>query len=317
MELTASPICRFCGGGPLVFRFCFCPPEQNQTFKADFNLHSCQECGTFQVNPHLGSLEIKSFFSDPGRFEKGLDPEKCLVDPYQRAESRRREYLSYASAMIPFLPKGGVVLDVGAGLGLMLSLFPEKYEPWAVEPNPIAVDFLKKKGFNVFSVWAEDLSPPQQPLAALVMNQSLDHLLRADLFLAKALNWIAPGGLVLLGGLINPLSLAARIYGPKYRLWHPFHQIYPPFKAVELILNRYGFEILTIWKPYFKTSFGSPLRLARDALSLGLYALGRHPRSVWSPTWPGNTVTYLARKTVCFQPLKLPKQTIDSLNTPC
>jgi SAM-dependent methyltransferase len=303
MELTA--VCRWCGQGPLKDEFTFTTPAPvPQLGQGPFCLQSCQNCGAWQVNPHPGQQASKRFFVSPDRWLTGLDPENHPVNPFMRAEARLTEYSHYARAIKPLMPENGAILDVGAGTGLMLSLFDTHHPRLAIEPNPLAAQAAADRGLTVLRQWAEDLQAPSVPLAALFLNQTLDHLPRPDLFLFQALSWLAPGGLVLLGGLINPRCLTARVFGPNFRLFHPHHQVYPTPASVLKVLEPLGFELVTNWRPYFQTPYGSFLKMCSASVSMA-HKLIKRSSAGPSPAFPGNTVTYLFRKTVLYQTLKV------------
>jgi SAM-dependent methyltransferase len=272
--------------------------------KEPFIIESCESCGSFQVNPHPSEETAKKFFLRPDLYLPGPDPDGNIIDPLQRAEKKLREYQGYVSTILPFLPEGGTILDVGAGTGLMLSLFPDRYQRIAIEPNPIAAQKARERGLDVLEIWAENLDPPKTPLVLLVFNQSLDHFVRPDYVLGRTLNWLAPGGLVLLTGLINPKSLAARITGPNYRLYHPFHQVYPIREAVLDKLSSHGLETLGIWRPYLNTPYGSLMKLFKGAFVLSKALLLKNREGIPSPPWPGNTLSYLAQKRLATSPIK-------------
>ncbi|MDR1608001.1 MAG: class I SAM-dependent methyltransferase [Deltaproteobacteria bacterium] len=314
VELTLTPVCRLCGQGSLRSRLLFRAPASY--LSGEFGLSSCDRCGAWQVNPYPGPKLCQSYFSRPDLWAERLDPDHKPISPLQRAEDREKEYRLYAQALTPLLPERGLALDVGAGTGLMLSLLPDSLPKLAVEPNLVAAEVARQRGLEVMREWAENLHFPVSSARALILNQTLDHLARPDLFLAKALNWLAPGGLLLISGLINPHSLAARVYGPGHRLWSPFHQIYPPLSAMSKVLAAYGLEIVRVWRPYFQTPFGSPLTLAKDSLRL-LGALFYRPKGAVSPPWPGNSISLLARKNLLLKTLSAPSpQTapLESLN---
>jgi SAM-dependent methyltransferase len=307
VQLTYTPVCRFCGKGPLNFQFTFeTPREQTRNLEGTaFIMSACASCGTFQVNPHPDMALAREFFSLPELYLEGVGPDGQRTDPLKAAEARLREYQGYANAAIPLLPeKGGVILDIGAGTGLMLSLLPDKYKRVAVEPNLVLAQRARDKGLTVISDWAENIRQPDGPLVMLIFNQSLDHLVRPDVVLGKTLNWLEPGGLVLMTGLINPQSLAARITGPFFRLWHPYHQICPPREAVANKLQSFGFELLGIYRPYFETPFGSLPSLMKGALVLAKAWLLKSKVGVQSPPWPGNVLSFIARKRLLFNKLK-------------
>jgi hypothetical protein len=188
----------------------------------------------------------------------------------------------------------------------MLSLLDVPNPKLAVEPNPMAARLAAGRGLEVIGEWAEDLGPPKSPLAAVILNQAIDHLPRPALFLLKAASWLAPGGLLLLGNLINPRSLAAMIYGPDHRLFHPFHQVYPTPAAVRHVLEPLGFELVSAWRPYLSTPYGSWPMLAKSTATLALKLLKLRSGGP-SPAYPGNTVTCLARKNLLFRSIKAPE----------
>jgi SAM-dependent methyltransferase len=278
-----------------------------------FFLHACQACGAWQLNPHPGPEASRRFFASHDRWLVGLDPDQRPVNPLERAEGRLSEYRQYAGTIMALLPETGAVMDVGAGTGLMLSLIDDGRTRLAVEPNAMASRAAAERGLTVIQEWAEALGPPERPLAALIMNQSLDHLPRPDLFLAQAVHWLAPGGLLLLGGLINPACLSARVHGPSFRLFHPFHQVYPTPAAVRRVLAPFGLELVAVWRPYFQTPHGSAGKFLRACGLMALRCLGLAHGGT-SGAFPGNTVSYLFRRKVLFHSLKIEAPATSSLS---
>ncbi|MDR1677991.1 MAG: class I SAM-dependent methyltransferase [Deltaproteobacteria bacterium] len=312
--MLLTPVCRWCGTGPLEPAISFeTPTPVPELGKGPFHLQSCRACGSWQLNPHPGPEASRRFFASPERWLVGIDPDRKTVNPMKRSESRREEYLQYAQAIKAFLPDSGPIFDVGAGTGLMLSLIDDDRTKVAVEPNIMAARAASARGLSVIQEWAESLSPPTKPLACLIMIQTLDHLPRPDLFLSQAVHWLAPGGLLLLGGLINPDCLTAKIYGPSFRLFHPYHQVYPTPSAVDRVLKPFGLELVSVWRPYFETTHGSVGNFLKACSCLTLKCLRlSHDRP--SMAFPGNTVTYLYRKKVLFHRLKATAPAASSLS---
>jgi SAM-dependent methyltransferase len=278
-----------------------------------FHLQICQACGSWQLNPHPGPEASKRFFSSLDRWLTGQDPDRKPVNPLERAERRIEEYRGYAKTITALLPDRGLIIDVGAGTGLMLSLIDDPRPKLAIEPNILAARAAADRGLTVVQEWAESLGAPPKPLACLIMNQSLDHLPRPDLFLSQAVHWLAPGGLLFLGGLINPNCLTARIYGPSFRLFHPFHQVYPPPAAVDRVLTPFGLELVCTWWPYFQTPYGSVGKFIKTCGRMALKCLRLSPDEP-SRAFPGNTVTYLYRKRILFRSLKVEEPATNSIS---
>ena len=274
-----------------------------------FRLARCGDCGAWQVQPPVPTAEVRRFFLEPRRWLPASDPDDRQVDPKARLSARRAEYQKYARRLAAGLMAGDRVMDVGAGGGLMLSLLPDSLKKVAVEPHPEAARAAAALGLDVRQTWAEELEFPPTHLDALIMNQTLDHLLDPGRFLARAAVWTRPGGFWLLTGLINPESALARLYGARHRLWHPLHQVYPPPGAAVKMLSAWGFEVVKWWRPYFGTPYGGLWPLLRhlpEVLAEVLAEVFGRPGQGPSPAWPGNVYSLLARKNVQALPLNEP-----------
>ena len=125
--------------------------------------------------------------------------------------------------------------------------------------------------------------------------QTLDHLAGPGAMLLKIRDWLAPGGLLLLSGLINIAGPAARLFGNRFRLLHPFHLVYFTPMVIRRILAALGFRILSLEYPYFNTPYFTLGSIARLAGGLSRPAgFGRGGSLPYSPAAYGSLMTVLA-----------------------
>jgi SAM-dependent methyltransferase len=111
-----------------------------------------------------------------------------------------------------------------------------------------------------------------QPFDWIVMWDTIEHLARPDLFVAKAARDLAPGGyLAFTTGDLG--SLNARLRGRRWRMIHPpTHMHYFSVATARRLLDANGFEVMHVSHPGVTRTVGSilyivlALRLGRPSL---------------------------------------------------
>ena len=98
---------------------------------------------------------------------------------------------------------------------------------------------------------------PPSSFEVVSFMQTLDHLDSPGRMLDKVRKWLAPGGLLFLSALINIESPMSLLFGPDFRLLHPFHVAYFTPQGIRRILRAKGFRVARLEYPWFRTPFFS------------------------------------------------------------
>ena len=170
--------------------------------------------------------------------------------------------------------EGGVVVDVGCGLGELLERFsPDRWRRYGIEVSEHAREICAAKGIDFHlpegDGWCD----------LVLLRGSLQHLDRPVETLALAHRWLRPGGWLVV--LATPNA-----GGPVYRLFQELPALDPPRNFVvfsdrvlrQCLLNL-GFRDVSFEYPYLGTPYASPVR---DHLRFALRLAGlKRPFAFW------------------------------------
>jgi SAM-dependent methyltransferase len=170
--------------------------------------------------------------------------------------------------------EAGSVVDIGCGLGEMLDLFPpDRWRRFGVEVSHYATKIAREKGVSfelpAGSGWAD----------LVLLRGSLQHLDRPIETLARAHDWLRPGGWLV--ALATPNA-----GGPIYRLFQDLPALAPELnfvvfsdKTLGQTLRNLGFTHVEFFYPYRGTPYARP---TGDILRLALRIVGvRRPFAFW------------------------------------
>lgn len=160
----------------------------------------------------------------------------------------------------------GTVVDIGCGLGEFLDLFPgDRWDKYAIEVSQLAMREAREKGICF------DLPTGEGWCDLVVLRGSLQHLDRPIETLARAFEWLRPGGWIVFLATPNAGSLV-------YRLWQDLPVLEPPLnfvvfseKLLRQCLVNLGFRDVSFVFPYLRTPYARPVR---DHLFFLLRAFG-------------------------------------------
>jgi ubiquinone/menaquinone biosynthesis C-methylase UbiE len=163
-------------------------------------------------------------------------------------------------------PKRGRVLEVGCGLGHLLSWFVKDYQTFGIDINAWALSQARRNvpqaSFALLS--AEDLSPfPDATFQIVVSKHNLEHLPHPEKSISEISRILAPGGLFLMA---TP-NMDSYMHRLKKENWIGYRDkthisLKPPAEWLAY-LQKYGFRLLNVFSDGFWDAPYIPLLPAR------------------------------------------------------
>ncbi|MBG0775048.1 MAG: class I SAM-dependent methyltransferase [Desulfovibrionaceae bacterium] len=258
--MAAAP-CPFCRGTRTA------PLKGYDAATCGYDLAACADCGTAFLDPMPTAEQLAAFYDD-AYYGEG---EAKFVGPVERISRALR--VARARRVARRTPRGGRVLDVGCGRGVMLrELARRGYDVAGVELDTTAARRARANigADRVFPTVAEALAADARRFDAVTFWHSLEHFTNPGETFDAAVAGLRPGGLVVLS-LPNFGSTRARRAGADWlHLDLPRHVVHFDMDRLAEHLCRRGFEISAF--DHFCQEFN-----VIDSLC-GLYTrLGFHP----------------------------------------
>ena len=162
---------------------------------ARFRHVRCALCGMVYVSPRIKAGVLHDSYDEEDYTEHyrlklipSLDYRLTVID--QRKYSQIDEYFEHA----------GSVLDVGCGLGDLLSVFQENgWQCLGIEFNKFAAEFARNQfGLRVIARSIFDFKPDERQFECVMLWGVLEHFTHPQVVLNKAYQLLKPGGLLVL-----------------------------------------------------------------------------------------------------------------------
>ncbi|MBM4283140.1 MAG: class I SAM-dependent methyltransferase [Deltaproteobacteria bacterium] len=250
-----------------------------------FSVGACRVCGARRTVPDVPDDQIGRYYPQ-AYYGEGNKRFNWLMEQTSLAIRRRR-----AKAIAARLPGPGPVMDVGCGRGIMLAELQRMgFSSFGIELSDASASHARSLGVDV-GIDLYDTRYEPGSFVGVVFWHSLEHVRRADLALARAVELLRPGG-VLGIAVPNSGSLQAQLF---HRWW--FHldipRHYHHFAADDVVrlmeragLSVFGRSTLSLEQnPYgyiqsALNAAGMPENLLYSLLkepSARMHALGDHP----------------------------------------
>lgn len=255
----------------------------------------CTACGLVFLNPRYDDQRLTALYQDPQMFIGTIDPEGRSRSIANERPLRVKRFADEVVALRQFV-QSGRLLDVGCGLGFFLEALGPDFDSVGLEWSRPVVEMVKGLPLRVM-----EGRFPQHPFIPgefdiVSFHNMLDHLPDPATALTTAHTLLKPRGLLMLS-LVNFGGIAARVYGPGFRLLGPNHLYYFTPRTLQRYLEKAGFADVRFEYPYFGTEFARPIehtfKVFRDWLELRL-ARGQEKRL--SPPFYGNMMRVFARR---------------------
>lgn len=223
----------------------------------------------------------------PQAFEEGYwhiitDPDGNVRDRQEEA-LQRIEDVRNITELINGLP-GGRMLDIGCGMGDLLSTIRNHWEKHGVEVSTTAAQHAAQHGrIHVGSL--HEAGYPQEYFDLVVLYHVIEHLPRPEDEILLIRNLLKQAGTLIVGTPDFDGAMAERYQG-RYRLLHDQTHV-SLFSRISLrhFLEDHGFEIQRETFPFFDTRFFTRKNLLRLL----------DPNGVSPPFW-GSFMTFYCKK---------------------
>jgi SAM-dependent methyltransferase len=210
---------------------------------ADITNVVCRRCGLVYMNPRPTIAEYRQFHvEDFLRERHGLTDAAQVAPKIKGSDVRIKS--AVADFVVPALPRGARVLDVGCGFGTLLHLFKERLGAQAQGIELATVDVAAAKqfyGLDLFHGSLEEFAEARrgEQFDCIALHHTFEHLPdpRGALRLMKGL--LAPGGILYIG-VPNIMNMRKR---PEifFQMGHPYS--YSP-ATLQKILAAEGFSVV-------------------------------------------------------------------------
>ena len=280
---AAYPPCPVCGRQTTRL-FCF--------EKWGCRIERCDECGLGSCVPPADfdptAIYDEAYFQG-GRADGYAD--YAGSEAVLRAEFRRS-----LAALRKYAPASGRLLEIGCAHGFFLLEAAEHYQVQGVDVSEAAVERCRHRGLAATCARpGEDDFKVDEPQAAIVMLDCIEHLRRPDATLAWAWRALAPGGCLMIS-TGDWGSLLARWMGRRWRLMTPpQHLFYFTRASLIKLVERTGFRVVETSRPWKHVPLGLAAYQLGNRLGLRWKAFERLG-GLGVPVNLGDALRIIARK---------------------
>jgi 2-polyprenyl-3-methyl-5-hydroxy-6-metoxy-1,4-benzoquinol methylase len=200
-----------------------------------------------------------------------------LLQEREQSLAGIKEITDYLNGLRP-----GKILDIGCGLGWILSSLGKDWDKHGIEVSKFASSHAAQFG-NVHNGTLDDFN--ESGFDVIIMNHVIEHLSDPVSALNKIRGLLNPSGIFIIG-TPDFDSAAARRYGSNFRLLNdPTHISLFSSDSMHRCLRDQGFKIMQVEYPYFDTPWFTKENVLRILEDKGV-----------SPPFYGSAMTFFCER---------------------
>lgn len=221
--------------------------------KHGFSYEECPHCKTLFVNPRPVSQAFTKYYTE------SLSSKFWASSFYKETAEARREKLWKPKASLildlleNYVSSDYALVDIGGGFGLFADEFRllSGKAPIVIEPNPNLADACRDNSLQVVQKFLEDVAPEDLPNGpkVFVSFELFEHLHDPSFFLGQLKKLMNSGDLFIFTTLSGTGVDVQALWQDSNSVTPPHHLNFLNPRSVKILLNRIGFENLSITTP--------------------------------------------------------------------
>lgn len=212
------------------------------------------------------------------------DPDGIVRDRSKEAEkflANVKDELRFINSLPP-----SKILDVGCGLGFLLSAIEEKHEKFGLEISSFACEHASKFA-KIYNSTIEDADFEPESFDVIIAHHVIEHIDCPEDFLVNIKKLLKPQGILILS-TPDFESVCAKMFNENYRmLYDKTHVSLFSFESLKTMLSDFGFDIIKFEFPYFETEYFTNENILK---------MLSYEKNTISPACWGNFMTFYCRK---------------------
>jgi 2-polyprenyl-3-methyl-5-hydroxy-6-metoxy-1,4-benzoquinol methylase len=234
----AVDVCNLCGEARFVV------VTHRDRYGYDAQAHACSRCGLVFLNPRMTPAAYARFYD--GIYRPLVSAFHGRLIDAQTIQAEQHEYaVERAKLLRPFVHKsrGATLLDIGGSTGVVAHHFAREFglDATVIDPAPLEIEQARRLGVDTIAGLVEQHDFGDRRFDAVIICQTVDHLLDVSGTLRRVRQLLAADGLLLVD-IVDFRAAYLRNWSVEdaVKIDHPYYLTEPTMDAY---LRRAGFDV--------------------------------------------------------------------------